>query len=74
MNYDHELQNLRHISPEALAMLGAPSLAYVRPVTVPGGIGWGIFAANGQQMGVVDDRELALAAARQHELQPVDVH
>lgn len=74
MTRNEVVDNLRHISPEAFAMLGAPSLAYIRPIAVQGGTGWGIYAANGQQMGVVDDRDTAFAAARQHDLSPVDVH
>jgi hypothetical protein len=60
----NQSESLRRITPEALALLGAPNLAYIRPVEVDGGPGWGIFAANGQAMGVVDDREVAFAAAR----------
>jgi len=74
MNINEASQNLRHLSREALASLGGPNLAYIRPVEVPGGIGWGIFSATGQAMGVVDGRENAFAAARQHDLLPVDVH
>lgn len=65
---------LRSISTEALANLGAPDLAYVRPIDTPVGPAFGIFAANGVQVGVVPDREVAFAAARQHELTPVSVH
>jgi len=65
---------LRQISPEAFAMLGAPSLAYIKPMAVEGGLAYGIFSANGQQMGIVDDRDTAFAAARQHELNPVYVN
>lgn len=75
MKYSESYERLRHLSPEALAALGGPGLAYVRPVQVPGGTGWGIFAGStGQAMGVIDGREEAFAAARQHDLEPVDVH
>ena len=62
------------VSPEALAAWGGPNLVYVRPVPVPGGTAWGIFAQSGQPMGVTEERDVAFAAARQHELEPVDVH
>lgn len=74
MYQNGRLEGLRFISPEQFAMLGAPSLAYVREIVVEGGKGWGIFAANGQQVGLVDDRDLAFAAARQHDLSPVYVN
>jgi len=69
-----ERELLRSISVEALANFGAPELAYVRPVETPVGPAFGIFAANGVQVGVVPDRDIAFAAARQHELTPVSVH
>jgi hypothetical protein len=65
---------LRNISTEALVMLGAPELAYIRPIETPVGPAFGIFAANGVQVGVVPERDLAFAAARQHDLSPVSVH
>lgn len=66
--------NLRHLSPQALAMLGAPQLAYIREITVEGESAWGIFAANGQQVGQLEDCESAFLAARQNDLTPVYVH
>ena len=65
---------LRHLTPEALANLGAPDLAYVRQIETPEGAAFGIFAANGQQVGALPDREIAFAAARQHDLSPVSVN
>jgi hypothetical protein len=66
------------MSPEMFANLGAPDLAYIRPITVDQGEGqvnaWGIFAANGSQLGVAPQRDLAFAAAVQNELVPVSVH
>ncbi len=62
------------VTPEALAAWGGPNLVYVRRVAVPGGSAWGIFAQSGQPMGVTEERDLAFAAARQNELEPVDVH
>ena len=67
-------QTLRQISPEAFAMLGAPGLAYIRPIETPQGPGFGIFAANGTPIGASLDRDTAFAAARQHDLEPVSVH
>ncbi|MEQ8348140.1 MAG: DUF1150 family protein [Sneathiellaceae bacterium] len=61
-------------TPEAFAMLGAPDLAYVRPVATQMGPAFGIFAANGQNVGIADSAEQAFAAARQHDLAPVYVH
>ena len=73
-NHSHAHQVAASLTPEAFAMLGAPLLAYVAPVSGEQGRGFGIFAANGNLLGVVASRELAFAAARQNELEPVSVH
>jgi hypothetical protein len=62
------------LEPQVFLSLGTPSLAYVRPVLVNGAAAWGIFAADGTGLGVVASRDLAFAAARQHDLDPVAVH
>ncbi|GJL89904.1 MAG: hypothetical protein DHS20C03_36130 [Minwuia thermotolerans] len=65
----------RKITPEALAQLGQPQIAYVKPVENEQGLkGFGIFSASGQQVGVAPTRETAFIAVRQHEMQPVHVH
>jgi hypothetical protein len=65
----------RSITSEALAMLGQPQIAYVKPVETEQGLkGYGIFSASGQQVGVAPTRETAFIAVRQHEMQPVHVH
>jgi hypothetical protein len=73
MDHARESQ-VRSLTPEALLELGGPNLVYIRAVPTPSGTAWGIFAQNGQPMGVVDGRDTAFAAARQHDLEPVDVH
>ena len=71
---ENSRQNLANtLTPEAFAMLGAPQLAYVGPVKTEQGEGFGIHSANGNLLGVVASRELAFAAARQHELEPVSI-
>jgi hypothetical protein len=68
------IETTNKISPEAFAMLGAPTLAYVRPIEMEGVAAWGVFAANGEQIGAAASREVALAAARQNDFEPVNVH
>ena len=62
------------ISPEAFALLGAPDIAYVKPVVTDRGTGFGIYSANGTEMAVVADRAVAFALVRQHDMEPVSVH
>ena len=68
------LDPLRQITPEALAMLGAPDIAYVRPVIANGQRVYGIFGADGSQMAVAADRDVAFAVVRQNGMDPVSVH
>lgn len=62
------------MTEENFANLGAPDLAYVRAVLTPEGPAWGIYAANGTQLGFAPQRDLAFAAAVQNDLLPVSVH
>lgn len=62
------------MTPTAFLALGAPNLAYVRPVVVDGEPGFGIHSADGEMLAVMGDRDTAFAAARQHDLDPVSVH
>ena len=76
-NHDAYINNSRigtPMSAETFANLGAPDLAYIRPIDTPQGVVWGIFAANGTQLGVAPERDLAFAAAVQYDLVPVSLH
>lgn len=59
---------------EVFAALGGPTLAYVRAETLGKDEGFGIHGADGRLLGAAPTRELAFAAARQHNLDPVSVH
>jgi hypothetical protein len=74
-----------HSAPDSMseadfASWGLPELAYVKHVLVAnpssGGLseGWSIHAADGTHMGLAPSRDLAFAAIKQHELEPVSVH
>jgi hypothetical protein len=62
------------LPPEAFLALGAPTLAYIKAADINGNQGYAIFAADGNMIGAAPTRELAFAAARQHDLDPVSVH
>lgn len=49
-------------------------LAYIKPWVVEGQQGFAIHAADGTPIGWYEDREVAFAAVRQHNLEPVSVH
>jgi len=67
-------ERLRHISSSDFAALGLQDVAYVKPVVVDGSPAFAIFAANGMPAGMVPTRDAALAAVREHGLEPVGVH
>ena len=60
-------------APEGFAVLGLP-VAYIKAVIVNGGRAYAIHAADGTALAIVKDRDVAFAAVRQHELEPVSVH
>jgi len=66
--------DVRHLSEQQLAALGVSHIAYVKPVIVNGMQGFSIHAADGTPMAVTGDRDVAIAAVRQHEMLPFSVH
>ena len=68
------IEGMRHLSPGELGMLGMADVAYIKPVLVEGTEAFAVHAADGTQMAVIGDRDLAFAVVRQHELEPLSVH
>jgi len=66
--------DIRHISAEQLAQLGMQQIAYVKPVVVNGTSAFAIHAADGTPMAIAGDRDVAMAAIRQHEMVAAQVH
>jgi hypothetical protein len=64
----------RTMSAADLAIWGMPDVAFIKRVAVNDEITWTIHAADGTQMGVAPSRDLAFAAVKQHELEPLSVH
>jgi hypothetical protein len=67
-------ESIRNISSRELAVFGMQDLAYVKPVVVNGVTAFAVHAADGTQVAVLPDREIALATVRQHDLEPLSVH
>jgi len=67
-------ESIRNISSRELAVFGMQDLAYVKPVVVNGVTAFAVHAADGTQVAVLPDREIALATIRQHDLEPLSVH
>lgn len=64
------------ISKRDLAVLGLHRLAYVKPVQNENDVvQLAIYAADGTRLATMDNRrDIAFAAIRQHDLEPVSVH
>ena len=69
-----EFERIRHMSSRELALFGMQDHAYVKPVLVNGVTAFAVHAADGTQVTVLPDREIALATVRQHDLEPLSVH
>lgn len=68
------VEDLRNITPRDLAALGLNDVAYVKAIKGEQGRMYSIHAADGTQMAVTEDRDVALAAIRQHDLEPMSAH
>jgi hypothetical protein len=69
-----EIERLRHLTARDFALLGVQDLAYVKQVSVNDVTAYALHAADGTQIAVLPDREIAFATLRQHDLEPVSVH
>ena len=69
-----EIERIRQMSSRELALFGMQDLAYVKPVIVDGASAFAVHAADGTQVTVLPNREVALATVRQHDLEPLSVH
>lgn len=68
------IERIRQISARELALFGMQDLAYVKPVTVDGTLGYAVHAADGTQIALLTNRDVAFATVRQHDLEPLSVH
>ncbi|HMK67928.1 MAG TPA: DUF1150 family protein [Stellaceae bacterium] len=68
------IERLKQITPKEFALLGMNDVAYVKRVIVNDEVGFAIHSADGTQVAVLPDRDVAYATIRQHELEPVSLH
>ena len=69
-----EVERIRALTPKDLLMLGIKDMAYVKNIEVDDETAVALFAANGLQIAVMEDRETAVAAAWQNGLAPMTLH
>lgn len=66
--------NIRQLSAHELGLLGMSDVAYVKSILVDGVVSFAVHAADGTQMAIIPDRDLAFAVVRQNDMEPVSVH
>ena len=62
------------MSAQDFAEWGANHGAYIRPIDLEGKTVYGVFSADGRQLGLTETLDLARAAVIQNDLEPVNVH
>ena len=70
----HGIERIGLLSAYELALLGMEDFAYIKHVVVDGVSGYAVHAADGTQIALLADRDVAFATVRQHDLEPVSVH
>ena len=61
----------RIMSDYDLAVLGLQHVAYVKPVTVEGSAAYSVHAADGTEIAILGNRDIAMATIRHHDMEPV---
>ena len=70
----NETQRIGVLTQQDLMALGMEQIAYVKAVEVEGATAYAVHAADGTKIAVMASRDLAEAAIRHHDLEPVSVH
>jgi hypothetical protein len=68
------LSKLKSFSQAEFTALGRSDMAYVKRVETNGVAHYAIHAADGDYLWQFDSREVACAALRQHDLEPMSLH
>jgi hypothetical protein len=69
-----QIERIRQMSARELAHFGMQDMAYIKRVIVNDVAGYAVHAADGTQIAVLPDRNVAFATVRQHDLEPLSVH
>ena len=65
---------LKKLTPEQLFHLGVQDLAYVKPTMDDGIASYAVCTAEGIEVATFDESDVAFAACRQYDLEPVSLH
>ena len=69
-----QTERITQISTQDLMILGLQEVAYVKPVIADGQTAYAVHAADGREVAIMPSRDVALAAIRQNDLEPLSVH
>ncbi len=70
----NDLQTIHQITPRGLMALGVDEIAYVKTVRVDGQELYAVHAADGSEMAVMKNRDVAFAAIKSNDMEPYSVH
>ena len=70
----NNVERIRQMSARELALFGMQDIAYVKKAVLNDAPGYAVHAADGTQIAAFADRDVASAAMRQHDLEPLSVH
>jgi hypothetical protein len=67
---------LKSLSPKDFLNIGMNEIAYVRPILMSGKSepAYGVYAADGTQLSVLDNMDMAMATLRHNDLMVVTLH
>ena len=74
MTRDMDTKFVPELTAEQFAALGVDKVAYVRPEMVEGQKVYAIHSADGNAIGMMAGRDVAFAAVKQNDMEPVSVH
>jgi hypothetical protein len=69
----NKIEQIRHMSARELALFGMQDIAYIKRAAGDDETGYAVHAADGTQIAVFANRDVALATMRQHDLEPLSV-
>ncbi len=68
------MDNSRIMTDQDLADLGLKCVAYVKSVKVAGEDAYSIHAADGTEIAIMGNRDIAFATIREHDMEAVSAH
>lgn len=68
------MDSTRIMTDQDLVGLGLKCVAYVKRIRINGGNAYSIHAADGTEIAIMDNRDMAFATIREHDMEAVSAH